>query len=107
MKFKEIKIDKAIRVRDLEDSPFEGVYLGSVEGNHGLNYKFFSEDRRFVVYGTKALHEKMALVEPGFAVKITKIAEHDTKTGGTFIELKVEVSEEPVPNFDVEGYSQS
>ncbi len=107
IKFSEVKLEKALRVRDMDTDPFEGVYLGSIEGNHGLNYRFFSEDRNFVVYGTKALHEKMAQIQPGYAVRIAKIAEHDTKSGGTFIEIKVEVSDDPVPGFDVEGYSQS
>lgn len=103
MKFKEIRVPKAIRVRSM-DEPFEGVYLGSAEGQHGLNYLFFSQDRKFTVYGSKSLHEKMASVEPGYAVRITRLEEHTTKSGGTFIEIKVEVSEEPLEGFDVQGH---
>lgn len=102
MKFKEIRIPQAIRIRDM-DEPFEGVYLASTQGHHGLNYLFFSQDRKFTVYGSKALHEKMQAVEPGHAVRITRLEEHATKSGGTFIEIKVEVSEEPLENFDVQA----
>lgn len=103
MKFKEVCLPLSIRVRDL-DQPFEGIYLGAVEGHHGLNYLFFSQDQKFKVYGTKALHEKMAEVEVGHAVRITRIEEHQTKSGGTFIEIRVEASEHPIEGFDVQAH---
>ncbi len=43
-------------------------------------------------------------VEPGHAVRITRMEEHATKSGGTFIEIKVEVSEEPLEGFDVQSH---
>lgn len=100
--FIEAKSLKSLRVQEFEAEPFEGVYLGTKEGPHGGNYLFFSEDCLVQVYGTKALHEKMAKVKPGFEVKITYLEEVQLKSGNKFHEIKVEHTESEVEGFDVD-----
>lgn len=100
MKMTEVKEVQCLRVQSLEE-PFEGVYLGPIQGKLGTNYRFFSESQEFVIYGTKVLHNKLAQVEAGHAVRITFLDDHTTKTGGKYFDVKVEVSEEPVEGFDL------
>lgn len=92
MKFKEVATPTYINVREFTE-PFEGVYVGKVEGKHGSNYLFSRDGRQFVVYGIKSVHEKMSAVTSGLTVRITKIAEHQSINGGTFVEVLVEVGE--------------
>lgn len=94
MKFKEVATPIYINVRELE-TPFEGTYLGKVEGKHGSNYLFTHEDKAFVVYGVKSVHEKMSSVDLGHLVRIAKVAEHRNQAGGVFVEVRVEVAEAP------------
>lgn len=92
MKFKEVATPTYISVREFTE-PFEGVYVGKVEGKHGSNYLFSRDGRQFVVYGVKSVHEKMSAVTSGLTVRLTKIAEHRSLNGGTFVEVLVEVGE--------------
>lgn len=100
MKFNEIKKTKSLSVHGMTTNPFEGVYIGKVPGEYGDNYKFESNGQEFVVLSTKDLRQKMALVKPGYAVRITKIGESPTRTGGTYIEVRVEVGSQPAPGYE-------
>lgn len=100
MKFNEVKIGRYLVVHDMATNPFEGVFVGTVPGQYGDNYKFESNGKEFVVFSTNQLHQKMIGVKPGYVVRITKIGEHSTNSGHNVIDLKIEVSSEPAIGYE-------
>lgn len=103
-KFVEANSIKSLRVQEFEAEPFAGIFLGTKQGEHGKNYLFYSEGHCVQVFGTKALHEKMVLVKPGFEVRITYLNEVQLKSGNRFHDIKVEHTENEIEGFDVEAH---
>lgn len=104
MVFKKVNKQAILRVQDIADEPFEGVYIGPVAGQYGHNFKFYSKDRVFVIYATFALNQAMSQIEPGHVVRITYLGSKNIEDGHVYHDIDVEVSEEPLNGFDLTPY---
>lgn len=104
MKFNKVSKNTTLRVQDIGSEVFEGVYIGPVNGQFGPNYKFFSQDKIFLIYATKALTQAMSQIEPSYAVRIAYLGPKNLDDGHVYHDIDVEVSDEPVNGFDLTPY---
>lgn len=88
--FNEVAAIKTMKIQNIENTPFEGVYLGSKQGKYGLNYFFLKDGGYVQILGSKDLHQKLILAQRGNLIKLTFLQTIVSKNGHPFHEVLVE-----------------
>jgi hypothetical protein len=99
--FKKVAAIKIIKIQDIQNTPFEGVYLGSKQGKFGLNYFFLKDGGYVQILGSKDLHQKLILAQRGNLIKLTFLQTIESKNGHLFHEVLVEEAESSLPEQDL------